>query len=86
MNSGSALEQYTSNFTKLSNNNNTLVNTVYKQQNYLMDLRRENNSLKNKLSTAAEPGGGESERKSVGVRNADLPGCGPGSRWVKGAY
>ena len=86
MNGGSTFKQYTTNFTKIVKKNTTLANTIDKKQKDLTELRCKNNSLKNKLSTAAEPGGGESERKSVGVRNADLPGCGPGSRWVKGAY
>ena len=86
INSGSTFEQYTQKFNKLVNNNTTLNNNVDKQQKELTDLCRKNNLLKNKLSAAAEPGGGGNELKSVGVSNTDLPGCGPSSMWVKDAY
>ena len=86
MNEVSAFKQYTANFTKITNNNTNLANTVNKQQKELTDLCHKNNSLKNKLSADAEPGGGRNERKSVGVSNPEFPGCGPISRWVKGAY
>ena len=59
MNGGSAFEQYTSNFTKLTNNKPTLANNVDKQKKELTDLCHKNNFLKNKLSAATGPVGNE---------------------------
>ena len=86
MNDSSVLEQYTENFTNISNNNTTLANTVKKKEKELTDLCRKNNSLKKKLSAAAEPGEGSNEQNNVGIIIPDFLGCGPSYRWVKGAY
>ena len=80
MNRGCEFEKYMTKFTNLADKNTTLSITIDKQKKELTGLRRKNNSLKNKLSAAAEPGGGRNEQNSVEVSIPDFPGCGPSSR------